>query len=71
MEVLDRYISQSFILRTIQKVLTCFSPVTLICLLAGASWIYSYQKRHARLARLVDKIPGPRALPFIGIKFKN
>lgn len=68
MEVLENYISQSFVLRTVQKVLSYFSPVTIICLLVVASWIYNYQKKHARMVKLVNKIPGPPSLPLIGIK---
>lgn len=66
MEVLDRYVSQSVILRTSRKLFTYFSPVTLICLLVVCSWIYNYRKKHARMAKLVNKIPGPTSLPFIG-----
>lgn len=70
MEVLDNYVSQSVILRTVQKVFTYYSPVTLICLFVVGSWIYNYQKKHARMAKLVNKIPGPSSLPLIGEIFE-
>lgn len=68
MEVLENYVSQSVILRAVQKVLTYFSPVTIICLIVVSSWIYNYQKKHARMVNLVNKIPGPPSLPLIGEK---
>lgn len=66
MEVLESIGSQSVILRTVRKIFMYFSPVTLICMFVVGSWIYNYRKKHARMAKLVNKIPGPTSLPFIG-----
>lgn len=66
MERVENYVENSFILRLCQKVFTYFSPLTIIFTTLIAIWIINYNRKRARMVRLIEKIPGPPALPFIG-----
>lgn len=49
-----------------EKFFTYLSPVTFAVIVMLISWIYSYNKRRARMVKLINKIPGPPSLPLIG-----
>lgn len=66
MEKIESYVENSFILRLCQKVFTYFSPLTIIFTTLISVWIHNYNRKRARMVRLIEKIPGPPALPFVG-----
>lgn len=66
MEKVESYVDRSFILRQFQKLFTYFSPVTLIIITLVTAWIVNYNRKRARMVNLIEKIPGPPALPFVG-----
>lgn len=66
MEKSENYVDYRFILRLFQTVFTFFSPVTLVCTTLLTIWILNYNKKRSRMVNLIEKIPGPPALPFIG-----
>lgn len=59
-------VEKSFVLRLFQTVFTYFSPLTLIITALIAIWIHKYNSKRSRMVKLINKIPGPPALPFIG-----
>lgn len=46
--------------------LTYFSPVTILFSLILTGIIVVYNSKRSRMVKLINKIPGPPALPFIG-----
>lgn len=71
LEKVENFVDSRFVLRVFQKVFTYFSPITLIFTTLLTMWIINYNRKRARMVRLIDKIPGPPALPFIGEFFGN
>lgn len=69
-EKVENYMDRSMLLRYLQTVFTYFSPVTLIITAVLTLWRLNYNRKRARLVHLIEKIPGPPALPFIG-KFRK
>lgn len=65
-EKVENYMDKSLVLRYLQLVFTYFSPLTLIVTTAVTVWLIKYNRKRARLVHLIEKIPGPPALPFIG-----
>lgn len=65
-EKVENYADSSFLLRLSQTVFTYFSPITLVCVALLTIWIINYNKKRSRMVRLIEKIPGPPALPFVG-----
>lgn len=66
MEKVENYVDNSLIVRFFQKLFAYFSPVTLLVVTFITLWIVNYNRKRARMVRLIEKIPGPPALPFIG-----
>ncbi|KAL7018883.1 hypothetical protein ACKWTF_010946 [Chironomus riparius] len=60
------YIDHSLIMRYYEKIFFSISPVTLAVIIMIVSWIINYNRKRARMVRLINKIPGPPALPLIG-----
>jgi cytochrome P450 family 4 len=60
------YIDHSFIMRYYEKIFFYVSPVTMVILVMIVSWVINYNRKRARMVRLINKIPGPPALPLIG-----
>lgn len=46
--------------------LTYFSPVTILFTLILSGILVVYNSKRSRMVKLINKIPGPPALPFIG-----
>lgn len=60
------HIDNSVIMRYCEKIFLYFSPVTLAVIIMIATWIVNYRRKRSRLVALMNKIPGPPALPIIG-----
>lgn len=56
----------SFILRIFEKIFLYLSPVTLAVVIVLITWIVNYNRRRARMVKLINKIPGPPSLPLVG-----
>lgn len=63
---MEALISKSLILSPAVKCISYFSPVTLILTSIVFGYIVIYNWKRARLVRLIEKIPGPPALPIVG-----
>lgn len=60
------YLSNSVILKLYEKIFFSISPVTLVIIIGMISWIINYNRKRARMVNLIEKIPGPPALPLLG-----
>lgn len=63
---MEALIAKSLILSPAVKCVGYFSPVTLILASMLIGYIVIYNWKRARLVRLINKIPGPPALPIVG-----
>lgn len=63
---MEALLSKSVILSSSVKYICYFSPVTLILSSILIGYIVRYNWKRARLVRLIEKIPGPPALPIVG-----
>lgn len=59
-------LGKSVILSRMVQCVSYFSPITLVIYAVLIALVVIYQKKRARLVRLIEKIPGPGALPLIG-----
>lgn len=57
---------KSVILLRFLSLFTYFSPLTTIFLVLLGVYFVTYKLRRWRLETLLDKIPGPKPMPFIG-----
>ncbi|XP_055618732.1 cytochrome P450 4c3 [Toxorhynchites rutilus septentrionalis] len=64
--MIEAYVRNSLVLTKASKVLSYFSPITLILTMMILGAVYVYNKRRARLVKLIEKIPGPASLPLLG-----
>uniref|UniRef100_A0A1B0A805 Cytochrome P450 n=1 Tax=Glossina pallidipes TaxID=7398 RepID=A0A1B0A805_GLOPL len=58
--------AESVLLTKTVKFISGYSPITVFLTAALIVFLVIYNKRRARLVRLIDKIPGPSSLPFLG-----
>lgn len=57
---------KSVILLRILSIFTYFSPVTTVLLVLLTVYYVAFKLRRRRLEELIEKVPGPTALPIIG-----
>jgi len=67
---MEAYITKSVLIRGSIKFLTYFNPITLILLTTLALFLAKHQKKRAKLAKYIDKIPGPIPMPIVGNQFE-
>ena len=68
---MEKFTKNSVIMTISLKCLTYFSPITMIVILVLSVIVIRYNKKRARLVKMIDKIPGPPALPLIGAFLNN
>lgn len=57
---------KSVILLRFLSLFTYFSPVTTVLLVLLTVYIVAFKWRRRRLEELIEKVPGPTAMPIIG-----
>lgn len=60
------HFDNNILIKLFEKIFFFFSPVTLAIIVLITSWIVNYNRKRARMIKLVEKIPGPPSLPLIG-----
>uniref|UniRef100_A0A1A9UXF2 Cytochrome P450 n=1 Tax=Glossina austeni TaxID=7395 RepID=A0A1A9UXF2_GLOAU len=65
-KIITNLIAESVLLTKTVKFISGYSPITVFLTAALIVFLVIYNKRRARLVRLIDKIPGPSSLPFLG-----
>ena len=58
--------AESVLLSKTVKFISGYSPITVFLTAAVVIFLVIYNKRRARLVKLIEKIPGPASLPFLG-----
>lgn len=64
--VISSLMAESFLLSKTVKYISGYSPITVFLVAAIAIITVLYNRRRARLVRLIEKIPGPKAMPLLG-----
>ncbi|XP_053970133.1 cytochrome P450 4c3 [Anastrepha ludens] len=65
-KVMTTLLAESVLLTKVTKIIAGYSPITIILVGAITCFLVIYNKRRARMVHLIEKIPGPAAMPFIG-----
>lgn len=65
-KLMTALLAESVLLTKVTKIVGEYSPITIILVGAVILFLVMYNKRRARMVQLIEKIPGPAALPFIG-----
>lgn len=60
------HIDNSIISRYLEKVFLSFSPGTIAIIVMLITWVVKYNRKRARMVKLINKIPGPPSLPLVG-----
>ena len=63
---MESYIQKSLILSKTAKVVTYFSPLTIILFTVFVVSYAIWKRKRARLVECLDKLPGPATTPLIG-----
>ncbi|XP_061394743.1 cytochrome P450 4c3-like [Musca vetustissima] len=64
--VISSLMAESFLLSKTVKYISGYSPITVFLVAAILIITVVYNRRRARLVRLIEKIPGPKAMPLLG-----
>ncbi|XP_023297259.2 cytochrome P450 4c3 [Lucilia cuprina] len=64
--VITTLMAESVLLSKTVKFISGYSPITVFLTAAVIIFLVIYNKRRARLVRLIEKIPGPASMPFLG-----
>ncbi|XP_037943632.1 cytochrome P450 4c3-like [Teleopsis dalmanni] len=65
-KVVSTLMAESVLLSKAVKLISGYSPVTIFLVAAITMFLVIYNKRRARMVKLIEKIPGPASMPFIG-----
>lgn len=64
--VISSLVAESFLLSKTVKYISGYSPVTVFLTAALVIFVVVYNRRRSRLVKLIEKIPGPQAMPLLG-----
>uniref|UniRef100_W8BHT3 Cytochrome P450 4c3 n=1 Tax=Ceratitis capitata TaxID=7213 RepID=W8BHT3_CERCA len=65
-KLMTALLAESVLLTKVTRIVAGYSPVTIILVGAITLFFVIYNKRRARMVQLIDKIPGPAAMPLLG-----
>ncbi|KAL5287924.1 CYP4V2 family protein [Megaselia abdita] len=63
---MDNILSQSVVLNKTVKMFSYYSPLTVFLIFSVVLFIVIFNRKRARMVKLIEKIPGPAALPILG-----
>lgn len=63
---MDNILSQSVVLNKTVKMISYYSPITVFLIFSVVLFIVLFNRKRARMVKLIEKIPGPAALPILG-----
>lgn len=59
-------LSQSVVLNKSVKIISYYSPISVFLVIVVIIFLIFFNKKRARMVKLIEKIPGPAALPILG-----
>lgn len=65
-KVVSTLMAESILLSKALKEISGYSPITIFLVSIVTVFLVVYNKRRARMVKLIEKIPGPSSMPFIG-----
>lgn len=63
---MDNILSQSVVLNKTVKMFSYYSPLTVFLIVSVLLFVVMFNRKRARMVKLIEKIPGPAALPILG-----